>query len=250
MIRILLVEDNVPVAQMMRELLERDFSARVEIARTCAAAREKLSTNDYDIVALDYRLPDGHGHELLERITFTDEHPPVIMVTGHGDEDIAALSIRLGASGYVVKDKNLTLRFSEAVNKALNEIALSEAENDLRAEKAFLEAALDALTDLFCVFDAEGNIIRWNRALSEVTGYSNEEISNMNTRDIFGEGDFQYGRGGFVEIIKGGRKSFEAIARTKDGRKLPYELSGSFLHDDDGNLIGTCIIGRDISERR
>ena len=93
-VQILVVEDSSTVAVSIKDLLEDEFDAKVDIAGSCAAARERLENERYDVVALDYRLPDGHGHELLQTITMDAEHPPVIMVTGHGDEQIAAYDER------------------------------------------------------------------------------------------------------------------------------------------------------------
>jgi len=102
----------------------------VETAENCALARNKLSSETFEIIILDYKLPDGDGLELLEEITTTDDHPPAIMVTGHGDEETAARSFRVFASGYVVKDDKLTTMLTEAVEKGLSELAIKNAEKE------------------------------------------------------------------------------------------------------------------------
>jgi PAS domain S-box-containing protein len=247
-LEVLMVEDSPSIASYLKGILEKEFSALVTWVADCNSARNRLGRFRYGIVVLDYRLPDGHGHELLEQITLTPDHPPVIMVTAHGDEQIAAMSLRLGASGYVVKDENITAQFIDTVNQAINEIALAGAEVELRKEKAFLEAALDAIPEIFCVIDISGRIIRWNRELNTATGYGDEEIVRLHTKDLFAERDFRYGRGGFADLLEGGRKHFGAYLVTRDHGRIPCDITGSLLLDEDSTTLGVCIIARQSGE--
>ena len=52
-----------------------------------------------------------------------------------------------------------------------------KAEEALRNEQAFIDSAFNTLQDMFYVFDLQGKFLRWNRRLSEVTGYGDEEIA-------------------------------------------------------------------------
>ncbi len=130
---VLVVEDEPGVAKMLKMLLEQELEAGVDIALDCASAHELLSSNSYDLITLEYQLPDGDGLSLLEEILKMDGAPPVIMVTGHGDEHTAASAFMLGASGYVVKDKRLSTLLLDAVEHALSELKLRRAETNLGA---------------------------------------------------------------------------------------------------------------------
>ena len=88
-----------------------------------------------EIILLDHQLPDVRGIELLPRLLNRTDPPSVIMVTGHGNESLAATAMRLGAEDYVTKDHSLPEllpRVLERVrrNRALQR-ALTEAEQDL-----------------------------------------------------------------------------------------------------------------------
>jgi hypothetical protein len=66
----------------------------------------------------------------------------VVMITGRGDEELAYLSLRMGASGYAAKDKKLSVMLTEAVEWALADQALKDSEQALRErERAFREAS-------------------------------------------------------------------------------------------------------------
>jgi len=149
--RILVIDDNKDTARMIAMLLERRFGADIDVEPTCADARTALGKNSYDVITLDYQLPDCSGLDMLDEITAADDHPPVVMITGHGDEELAYLSFRMGASGYAAKDRKLSVSLPEAVEWALADAALKKSRSstkpDLRLE-GLLESIHAAAIDL------------------------------------------------------------------------------------------------------
>jgi PAS domain S-box-containing protein len=177
-VRILIVEDSLTVAGMLEDLLKTEFDIEVRIARDCKSTRKILSEETFDIIMLDYRLPDGHGHQLLEETKELEKPPLAIMVTGHGDEDIAALSLRLGAFGYVVKDSSLSSVLPDVIEKALNEIALSRAEEKLlESEERYRLLADNSLSGI--VLHDGFNILYTNESVSRICGYPEEHFTTI-----------------------------------------------------------------------
>ncbi|HGE71710.1 TPA: EAL domain-containing protein [Candidatus Poribacteria bacterium] len=127
---------------------------------------------------------------------------------------------------------------------------LRQRTEDLLKEKAFTENTLNALKDIFFVFDLEGRFLRWNKAINEVSGYSDEEISSMKPTELFLKEDIQKIEEAINKIMKEGYASIEAFVVNKDGKHIPYEFAGSLLKDFKGVPLGICGIGRDISERK
>lgn len=249
-LKALVIEDDREMANLLKRIIGNKFSFDVEVAYDCASARRRLLEQDFDIITLDYRLPDGAGLDLLDEITEGGrDHPPVIMVTGHGDEDTAARSFRSRASGYVVKDAKLPEMLVDAVEKAIAEISLKRIEKELLEEKVFIEDALNGLPDLFVVLDTEGKFFRWNEKLSEVTGYTNAELSRMNVVDIFREEDRARLREGMRRLRKVGYAVDEVVLETRDGEQRRYELSGRLLRNYNGIPVGYSGIGRDVTKR-
>ena len=86
--------------------------------RRRATARSKLADGGFQLVTLDFMLPDGRGLDFLEEIAGRGETPRVIMVTGHGDEETAVRSFRLQrVRSTSIKDARLALALVEAVEK-------------------------------------------------------------------------------------------------------------------------------------
>jgi len=102
---ILIIEDDLTFAQLLERFLTRhDFS--VEIAADIKLSKGLLQKKKYDLVLLDYRLPDGLGMEIL---TFLHSHEivvPTIIMTSFHDIRTAVKTIRLGAYDYITKPVN------------------------------------------------------------------------------------------------------------------------------------------------
>ncbi len=103
--RILLVDDDPDQRDLMCEALGMYYDQRpggcVHADATVAECLRR-DLDDYDILLLDYNLPDGTGVELLEQIRERSD-VPVVFVTGQNDSTVAAEAVKRGAEDYVVK---------------------------------------------------------------------------------------------------------------------------------------------------
>ena len=100
--RVLVVDDEVVVANSMRRSLSRR-GYHVDEAFSAREALQRILTEMYDLVLLDVRMPDGSGLELLPKIKKHRPQLPVVMVTGYASIDSAVDAIRHGASDYMSK---------------------------------------------------------------------------------------------------------------------------------------------------
>lgn len=99
--RVLIVEDEPQVAASLRELLERETYA-VTVAGSVADAKRALASASFDVMLLDWRLPDGEGIDLLKELRRTSDLP-VLMVTARVDVIDKVLGLEIGADDYVTK---------------------------------------------------------------------------------------------------------------------------------------------------
>jgi len=101
-IKVLMVEDNVDHIELCMEYLStNDFY--IDPAKSGKEALMKLKASRYDIIVLDYRLPDATGAQLLKQIRSFDQSTPIIFVTAMDDPDISFQVLKSGASDYVPK---------------------------------------------------------------------------------------------------------------------------------------------------
>lgn len=99
--RILLIDDDVDLALMLREYLEPG-QIELTLAHNSAQGLPLAMQDCFDLVLLDLMLPDGNGLDLLRRLR-QHSRRPVIMFTAHGGETDRVLGLELGADDYLAK---------------------------------------------------------------------------------------------------------------------------------------------------
>ena len=104
-VRILLIEDELVTARLLKERLEKAGYA-VDFVRDSEEGIAKAISEKYDILAVDYSLPGANGLEVIRILGSKGIFPPIVMVTGKGDERIAVEAMKLGAKDYIVKDED------------------------------------------------------------------------------------------------------------------------------------------------
>ncbi len=104
-LRSMLVEDNPGDARLVVEALREaeEFALALEHADSLAAALQRASRGDIDVVLLDLGLPDSEGLATLERFHGHYPHIPVVALTGLDDPQTALAAVQSGAQDYLVK---------------------------------------------------------------------------------------------------------------------------------------------------
>jgi PAS domain S-box-containing protein len=249
--RALVVEDAPDTAGQLKRVLEREFPMAVEIAPDCATARRLLSEKAFDLVTLDFMLPDGLGLDLLEEITGRGGMPRVIMVTGHGDEASAVRSFRSKASGYVIKDQHIATRLVEAAKKALLEIDLERARAEMERREAHFRTLTEKSSDMITVMRADGTVTYASPSIDRYLGYKPEDLIGHNAFDFLHPED----RPRVVRMVEGSVDTPGALLiieyrfRHKEGPWRFLESVGRNLLTDPA-VGGIVINSRDVTARK
>lgn len=127
MIRILVVEDEVKIADVIKAYLNKE-NYDVTIAYDGKNAIDKFDDNDYNLILLDLMLPDISGEEVCKYIRKTSQ-VPIIMVTAKIEDEDKIEGFNLGCDDYICKPfnmKELVLR----VNAVLKRTETTQKENN------------------------------------------------------------------------------------------------------------------------
>lgn len=117
--RILHVEDSETDAFIVKRGLRKVAGLELDWVTTGREGLDKVRRGSYDLVLLDYALPDMTGLEVLVRLQETPGTPPVVMVSGFGSEFVAVRGMSLGAIGYINKD---TPEFKDNLAELLQQV--------------------------------------------------------------------------------------------------------------------------------
>ncbi len=103
-VKILIVEDDLPIAIMMRYLLAR-AGCETKVATTGKEMMQLAEAGDFDLITLDVDLPDGSGFKLCSRLK---EHPrlrdtPVVIISGRSCLEDQQQGLDAGAVDYIIK---------------------------------------------------------------------------------------------------------------------------------------------------
>jgi PAS domain S-box-containing protein len=168
--RLLVVDDDPALLRALPEALGlRLAEVAVETANSGSAALELIRHREYDAVVSDIKMPGISGLDLLREIRRLSPETPTLLITGHGEHDLAVQALRYGAYDFIQKPIDREY-FVAAVQRALD---LRRANREVERQRFELERHARVLERLdegvFLVAD-DGTIALWNAAAAAMTG--------------------------------------------------------------------------------
>jgi two-component system response regulator AtoC len=102
-LRVLVVDDEPLIRWSLAETLEESGHAVVEAGDAASAIRSVSTGGPFDVVLLDYRLPDSNDLNLLATIRTLAPAAAVIMMTAFGTPEVMTSALKLGAYRVIAK---------------------------------------------------------------------------------------------------------------------------------------------------
>lgn len=166
--KILLVEDDIPVAKVYQAYLKHEPYEVVHVVEG-KTALDVVNQNATDMVILDLKLPDMDGLDVLKHIQDMTLPCPVIVITAHGSVEVAVEAMQLGASDFMLKPFNRD-QLIYTVRNTLERQRLIVAERSLLAET--LAGSVKVLVDVLMlstpeVFGDTGRVRTWMKMILE-----------------------------------------------------------------------------------
>jgi PAS domain S-box-containing protein len=263
--KVLLVDDEESIRNMMRMTLELDGYS-VCTAADGPTALEIFQKESPDVVLLDVRMPGMDGVEVLSRIKEMNRDAEVIIISGHGDMDMAVECLRKEASNFLTKPVSEEL-LSLSLKRSLEKVALRrklkqytrnletlvrEANVELEKAYQFRENIIENSPDATVCIRKGGAIIIFNSAAERLLGYQKEEVvGNMNIVQIYPTGvarkimkDLKSGDFGGPDILQ--KRQVSLV--DKQGHEIPVYISAAVLYEN-GIEAGSVGIFTDLREK-
>jgi PAS domain S-box-containing protein len=254
-IRILYIEDDPGLARLVQKRLGR-MGYAVDIAADGEEGIAKYEAGSYGLVCVDQSLPVYDGLEVIRILGARGPLPPMIMITGTGDERVAVEAMKLGAGDYIVKDVEggyleLLPSVIEKVFQQRRAAAEKQsAEDALReSEEKFRNLAEQSPNMIF--INKQGKIVYANEKCTEVMGYTREEFYSPDF-DFFTlvEPEFRKGvKESFGRHMRGEDVApYEYALITKEGERIDAILATKLIrYGGENAILGTVT---DITERK
>jgi two-component system, OmpR family, response regulator len=103
--RILVVDDDPEIRKLLARYIEGQ-GFRVQLAASCRELREKLATQQIDLIVLDVMLPDGSGLDMCRDLRANRSNVPIILLTALKEDVDRIIGLEIGADDYLGKPFN------------------------------------------------------------------------------------------------------------------------------------------------
>ncbi len=246
-LRVLLVEDNVDDALLLRRHLSKaGFAPELYRVETSEKMFDALS-EPWDCILADYNLPQFSAPEALKLLQQTGKDIPFIMMSGAVSEDTAVAAMRAGAHDYVSKG-NLT-RLAPAIERELAEAASRRTkratERALRSSEERFHRLVEATPLALLIIDMQGQVTYSNGGAKRLLGYTSAtgETGAISLTAVFSASDFgpleegsqpgqQIARSLYSKVEGHEQETWEALCRHADGSPLPVLIGAAVLNPE------------------
>ncbi len=139
MSNILLIEDEQAIRNVLKSILmDENPKWNVDEAENGAVGLEKIKEKEYDLIISDIKMPLKDGMEVLSEAMEYNPELTMVMITGHGDVDLAVDAIKKGAYDFISKPPDLN-KLLTTVRNALDRKTLLSSNKELKKENKALK---------------------------------------------------------------------------------------------------------------
>ena len=255
-IRILYIEDDPILHELFQSVLEETDYLTV----TAATGREGLNRHaeqPFDVVVVDYLLPDMTGFDVAGELLAANPDLPVVMVTGEGSESIAARALDMGVSNYLIKGEQavytelLPSIIARLLKRADERRLRLQAEQAVRDSEARMRAFTDHADEAIYLKDLQGRYTFTNKNFEEYYGPKSEEVLGRQVSDIFPEDVAAAVAEHEAEVIKTKKSSaIDLDVTVADGSVRRILVRKFPVFDDDGTITALGGYNIDITDHR
>ena len=252
---LLLIEDELDEARLIREMLDDPNSGVFELAHveSMCDAEKYLAGQSVDIVLLDIGLTNPTGLEAVKRVRAAAARVSIVLLSSADDEQIAVQAIQEGAQDYLIKGQ---IEPRELMRALLNAAERKIIEEVQFAEKERAQATLDSIGDAVICTDASDNITFLNHVAETMTGWSLKEAAGRPMAEMILIVD-AITRKPILDPMKKaasqnqkGNLPLNCVLIGRDGSEVSIEDSVAPIHDRDGQVTGAVIVFHDVSATR
>jgi len=243
MARILVVEDEMIIAQDIKKMLENHDYHVIGIAVSGKNAIKLAKESCPDLILMDIHLKgDQDGIDTVLAIhEFMDV--PVIYLTAFYDNMLIERAMKTHSYGYIIKPfKEVEIYY--LINMALFKHGM---EKKLKISNEKYYNLFEQSNDAVFIYTIEGTILDINKKACNLLGYQKNELYQMNISQLHSEEDSWVLKYSFHTMRRAGAVRFETQLKRKNGSLIDVEISARFFDERKQNIQG---IVRDITERK
>ena len=262
--KLLVIDDEASTRDLLKMSLESE-GYTVFVAEDGPKGLEIFARENPPVVLTDIKMPGMDGIEVLRKVKEQSPDTEVIVITGHGEMNLAVQALQLEASDFInkpISDEGLAVALRRAEEKIWMREKLKEYTEDLERviqetnkelvkrhelEHNIIQTSMDGII----ANDRQGKIIIFNEGAERIYGYTREEaLSKIHVTQLYPEGQAKqikkmiYGDeyGGPGRLI-----NYSVEVLTQTGELVPILLSATII-DEKGEEVATVGHFKDMRE--
>jgi PAS domain S-box-containing protein len=253
-VKVLLVDDDEDDFIITRDLLSkiRERRHHLDWINNYDDGVAAVKKGDYDLCLLDYRLGERTGLELLRESQSFRHRPPIILLTGQGDQEIDFEAMKAGAADYLVKGRLTADSIERAIRYAIERKRTQET---LRQERDFISRIMETSPSGIVVTDCDGKITFANPRAGEVLQLSKHAAQTGNVltwRVADLDGNLLSGQVSRLKnVLVSGDPALDIhhVIEFPDGQTAVLSTNATALFNPDGRIDGMIVTVEDVTQR-
>jgi PAS domain S-box-containing protein len=240
----LLVDDDVALLEALPQaILLRMERVQIDTSETATDALERITEVDYDAIVTDIKMPVMDGLALLEEIGKVRPGTPTLLITGHGEHDLAVRALRGGAYDFVAKPIDRDY-FIASLERA---IGMRRLDREVERQRLALQrhaSVLEHVDDGVFLVDDAGVIQHWNPAAAAITGLMPSAVLGQRADDVLPDWRAVCPTIPIASVPGPGSTDARTLPFVIDGREVWLSVSGVAFED------GVVYAFRNLTEER
>ncbi|MBT4019309.1 MAG: response regulator [Alphaproteobacteria bacterium] len=254
--RILYIEDE----PLLGRIFEQAFGKtgyRVTLAENGQQGLELQARTPFDIVAIDYQLPDTTGLEIAKEMLTENPELPIVIVTGEGNEAIAAEALSIGVMNYVIKSgEKVYFELLPRIIDNLNSIRLERQEYAALSKAVFdrealFKAFMDNAPESIVIKNRNGHYDFVNssyeafhkKSVGQLNGATDFDLFEKKNAELLRQQDDEVWTSGKTKTLEFNTKLNNEDVRRMLVRKFP-------IYDSIGDLVAIGGVNVDVTAHR
>jgi two-component system NtrC family sensor kinase len=251
--RILIIDDEESTRELLKLSLQVE-GYKVYLAEDGYKGLAVFEEVRPEVVLTDIKMPGMDGIDVLRRLKQLNPDVEVIVITGHGEMELAIQALQLEASDFInkpISDKALSVALTRAREKIWMRAKLKDATEEIQRRHNFEHQLVQTSMDGIIANDPRGNIIIFNEGASRICGYTREEaLCGLSVIQLYPPGVAQEVKkrirspeyGGTGRLI-----NFDTQVLNKSGKLVPILLSATEIGEGDA-VVATVGYFKDLTE--
>lgn len=253
-VKVLLIDDDEDDFLITRDLLSHIHDRRhhLDWVNNYNDGLAAVKRGGHEICLLDYRLGEHTGLELLRESQPFEARPPMILLTGQGDQEIDMEAMKAGAADYLIKGRLSADTLERSIRYAIER---RRAQQTLLHERDFVSRIMETTPSGIVVTDCAGKITFANPRARNVLKQMKNPAQNASVlawRVADMDGNVLSGQGSILKnVLVSGEPALDIhhVVEFPDGQRAVLNTNATPLFNAEGHIDGMIVAVEDVTQR-